>query len=200
MESPTQHRGVAIEDPRNAGPISHFRPRVPTRAEIRARLTAVSHKSPEAIEADIDALERRVRDRPEPSEPPMSQSWDSVANPWFSLGAHPELIKALWSADDSLPQRCRWVFWARPALVHPLTGVVFALAIGTMGWAIRLPTPILEAAEPSSAVAVISEGPGAPFDIRTAGAEWRLVRSTDWLERWIGASYHFAGLAAQTDT
>ena len=48
--------------------------------------------------------------------------------------------------DDTLPQKCRWVFWGRPSLVHPDTGVVFAVAFGTIGIVLRLSPEAIEAA------------------------------------------------------
>lgn len=44
------------------------------------------------------------------------------------LGTHPDIIERLWDLDA---QPCRWVFWAKPSLVHPQTGVVFAVGFGT---------------------------------------------------------------------
>ena len=72
---------------------------------------------------------QRIARGPIAPDPRVSKSLDAVSDPWYGLGTHPDVVEALWDMDDSLPQRCRWVFWGGPALVHPETGVVFAIGI-----------------------------------------------------------------------
>src|SRR6266702_5035584 len=111
------HRGVAVDDPRNAGPIEFFRPKPVTRESLRQTLTEITgDKDPADVEARIEETMQRIARGPIAPDPPVSQSLDAVADPWYGLGTHPDIIEALWDMDDSLPQRCRWVFWGGPAL------------------------------------------------------------------------------------
>jgi len=61
----------------------------------------------------------------------------------------------------SLPQRCRWVFWGKPSLVDPQTGVLFAVGFGSRlrqsasapsGIVMRLPPDVLAGAAPDQAL------------------------------------------------
>ena len=188
-----QHRGVAIDDPRNAGPIAFFAPKQVTRESARQRLTvAMRGKSTAEVEAAVDRVLDKIARGPIRTDSPVSQSLADVADPWYGLGTHPDIIESMWKLDDELPQRCRWVFWGRPALVHPDTGVVFAVGIGTIGRVIRLPPQVLEAADPRHANTVMTGNPGQTFDIGPAGAEWRFVLPQAPAAAWCRAAYDFA--------
>jgi hypothetical protein len=140
-----QHRGIAVGDPRNAGPIAFFAPKKVTRESARQSLTAAMRgKSAADVEAAVDRLFVKIARGPIRPDPPISQSLEEVADPWYGLSTYPDIIRILWKLDDGLPQRCRWVFWGRPALLHPDTGIVFAVGIGNIGHAIRLPPQVLE--------------------------------------------------------
>ena len=57
---------------------------------------------------------------------------DSTLDPYKELGSHPDSVERIW--DDlgtALSPASRQIVCDNPALVHPLTGVVFALAFGT---------------------------------------------------------------------
>ena len=145
--------GVALDDSRSAGPIAFFAPKEVTRESLRQTLTvAMRGKSLADVEAAVDRVLDKIARGPIRPDPPVSQSLGEVADPWYGLGTRPDIIEIMWNLDDTLPQRCRWVFWGRPALVHPDTGVVFAVGIGNIGHAIRLPTQVLEAADPPAHV------------------------------------------------
>jgi hypothetical protein len=128
--------------------------------------------------------------------PPVSQSLSEVADPRYGLSTHPDIVEIMWKLDDELPQRCRWVFWGRPALVHPETGVVFSVGFGTIGHLMRLPPQVLEAAAPQRARTVVSGNPGQTFDISPAGPEWRFVSLHAREAQWCRAAYEFAGILA----
>lgn len=50
----------------------------------------------------------------------------------IDLGTHYDLIDHLWQNSNSrLPSDCCWIVAFRPALVHPRSGVAFAIARGT---------------------------------------------------------------------
>jgi hypothetical protein len=183
----SHHRGVSETDPRNDGPIAFFRPPDVTLAYLRQRLGAVfSHETPEQLDARArrfmaDLAERRAR-----PDPPLSQPLEAAADPWFGLGVHPEIISKLWRLNDSLPQSSRWLVWGHPALVHPKAGVIFAVAIGTLGIAARLPSELREGA------AVLKFNFRRNYDIRPVGPEWRFLPPGDDATA-IRAAYDFAG-------
>ena len=192
-----RHRGVLVDDPRNAGPVAFFAPKQVTRESARQTLTvAMRGKRPAEVEAVVDRLLDKIRQGPIRRDPPVSQSLGEVADPVYGLGTRPDIIEIMWKLDDALPQRCRWVFWGRPALVHPDTGVVFAVGMGTIGHVIRLPPPVLEAADPRYVRTIVSGNPGQTFDISPAGPEWRFVSACPQEAQWCGAAYEFAGTSA----
>src|SRR5579859_4002209 len=188
------HRGVAVDDPRNAGPIEFFRPKAVTRESLRLRFTAIlGDKHPADVESRIEQTMHTISRGPIAPDQPVSQSLSAVANPWLSLGTHPDIVEALWHLDDDLPQRCRWVFWGGPSLVQPDTGVVFAVGIGTIGIVFRLPPRVIASADPQVAT-VIQKFNGVPtFDIGPAGPEWRLIRHAAPPHLWCRAAYESAG-------
>jgi hypothetical protein len=189
-----QHRGIAVGDPRNAGPIAFFAPKKVTRESARQTLAAAMRgKSAADVEAAVDRLLDKIGRGPIRPEPPISQSLEEVADPWYGLSTHPDIISILWKLDDGLPQRCRWVFWGRPALLHPGTGVVFAVGIGNIGHAIRLSPQVLEEADPRHATTVVSRNPGQTFDIGPADSEWRFILPPAPEAAWCRAAYDFAG-------
>ena len=193
VNPPLAHRGVAADDPRNAGPVDHFRPRPVTRQSARAML-APYHRDEAELEAKIDALLQRIASVPNRPEPPLSQPLEAVANPWFGLSTHPDIIEELWKLDDGLPRRCRWVLRGRPALVHPETGVIFAVGVGTLGMVMRLPGSVLATADPACASVTAGGNPGRTFDISDAGPEWRFVGRNAPKAEWTRAAFEFASV------
>jgi hypothetical protein len=188
------HRGVALDDPRNAGPIAFFASKPVTRESATQSLTiAMRGRSAAAVEAAVDRLFDKIARGPVRPDPPVSQSLEEVADPRYGLGTRPDIIDILWRLDDALPQRCRWVFWGRPALVHPDTGVVFAVGTGTIGHVIRLPPRVLEAANPRHLRTVVTGNPGQTFDIGPAGPAWRFISLPAPETAWRCAAYDFAG-------
>ena len=187
------HRGVAADDPRNARPIDFFRPMAATRASALARLAPYyRRRSLDELEAAVDALMRRIETGPIRPDPPLSQPLEAAPDPWFGLSTHPDIVEEMWAADDALPTRCRWLLWGRPALVHPTTGVAFAIGVGSIGWAARLPEAILANAAPAEAAASVARPPAEPFDIGPAGPAWRfLLRAAPRLA-WVRAAFDLA--------
>jgi hypothetical protein len=193
MGQSASHKGVTAEDPRNGLPIEHFRPRPVDRAAIVAALAPyVLKKGAAELQRQVDAAASRIANAPHRPDPPLSQPLEAVADPLYGLGVHPDIIEDMWKLDDTLPQRCRWVFWGRPALVHPQTGVVFAVGVGTLGFALRLPPNVLETADPDWASLSAGRRPARPVDIGGMGPEWRFIRPRAPKQAWTREAYDFA--------
>ena len=166
------HAGINAEDPRNAGIVGYLKPEPVTLESVVRRLGRVSEdKTDTEIRAQATQLLRTIESKPHRPAPPLSQPVEQAPHPWFGLGTHPDLIEALWKLDGSLPERCRWLLWGYPALVHPRSGVVFGVARGTIGLFLRLPEEVL-ADEDTKAPATVGPLP----DARSALSDWRLIR------------------------
>jgi hypothetical protein len=184
--NPAPHRGVETGDPRNAGIIAHFRPPEMTREHLRARFARMRPaESAEAVEARVEAFLADIAARPMAPPPPVSQGLDQVADRRYGLSTHPDLVERLWRLDGGLPQSCRWVVWGYPALVHPRTGMIFALAFGTIGLVARLPADRREEASTHPRPRENAH------DIAPAGPEWRFLAG-EGEEDLIRAAYDFA--------
>src|ERR1700730_15090394 len=62
------HRGVVVDDPRNAGPLAFFAPKEETRETLRHRLTVVMRgKSPTDVEAAVNRVLYKIARGPIPS-------------------------------------------------------------------------------------------------------------------------------------
>jgi hypothetical protein len=187
------HRGVAVEHPANAVVIAQMtRPVVIDRPRLIARLEALQAKHPQP--AIARSLERLRNNIPDPPKPP-SQAPEEV-DP-MQLGTHPDIIERLWKIGRALPTNCAWVAWRQPVLAHSVTGVIFGLGIGTLGYALRLP----------AAAGAEAEAAGSKRERRYRGSEGEAVLSlteygADWWfgtwrdeedRRWTRAAYDYFG-------
>ena len=69
------HRGVAEDDPRNAGPVAFFRPKAVTRESVRRLLSrSLRGASPADIEMRVDKITTRIAAGHVKPSPPLSQS------------------------------------------------------------------------------------------------------------------------------
>jgi hypothetical protein len=190
------HPGVSTDDPRNAGVIEYFRPKPVTRERVLRTLAAASRGKPASdVLMRGERLLEKIARGPVGADPPLSQSLSEVSDPWFGLGTHPDIIEAMWRLDDSLPIRCRWVMWGRPALVHPESGIVFAVGFGTIGFVLRLSPDTLKSADPEVASVTKRGNPGQTYDIGLAGPEWRFIAPGPSAFKWCRDAYDFAGKA-----
>lgn len=92
---------------------------------------------------------------------------------YYRAGSHPEIVARVWDAlGDPLPLDCRLRVCGSPALVHPVTGVVFALAMGTQ-YALRLPGDLAEVAIAAGARRSTTWSNGVVFEVQVEfGMEW----------------------------
>jgi hypothetical protein len=177
------HAGVSTDDPRNAGPIAFFRPEDLTREQLKTRIEAIAARVENAA-TKAQILERAAKVDDQAFRPPAPLCVAPGAFAWreIAYAAHPDLVDAIREANAALPQDCLCLLWGRPALVHPKTGVIFAVAVGSIGILARLPARY----QPSARK--IPSG----FDPAGAGPDWRLVDLRD--DAWGAAAYaHAAG-------
>ena len=72
-----------------------------------------------------------LSERARPGTTAFALPGDSV-DPYYELGSHPDVVSRLWDElGEVLPLDCRGVVYGRPGLVHPGSGVVLALGLGT---------------------------------------------------------------------
>jgi hypothetical protein len=71
---------------------------------------------------------RKVRD----PNTPLIAAADSVEDPSSKQGSHPDVVGWLWGRiGDQLPIECQFLVCSTPALVHPRSGVVLGITLGT---------------------------------------------------------------------
>lgn len=69
---------------------------------------------------------------------PLIEPATASKSTWHT-GSHPDIVEYLWnSAAQRLPPACRALVCGTPALVSPVSGVIFAAALGTE-YGLRLP-------------------------------------------------------------
>lgn len=111
------------------------------------------------------------------------------------LGAHPDVVERLWEVlNDTLPADARCLVFDGPALVHPGTGTILAVVLGT-SYALRLQPADLAAAVSAGAELVHTyRSVGVTLDLpSTFGADWAFGSWDDREGNWLLASYRAAG-------
>ena len=125
---------------------------------------------------------------------PQSVAPESVLDPYYRLGTHPDLVARLWDEITvRLPVDCRWVVYSTPVLAHPQTGIVFAFAGGTHSYALRLPEHARLEAVRAGATRVHSYTGGSTLDLSEIGQEWIFGNWFPGESDWCVAAYEFAG-------
>jgi hypothetical protein len=119
---------------------------------------------------------------------------DQVERPYESLGTHPDLVTRLWDElGKGLPEDCRAVFFGTPALIHPVSGIVFAFAGGTQTYAFRLPQPDRDNALEAGASRVMRYPAGGSLDLKNIGEEWVFGWWYSMEDAWCHSAFTFAG-------
>jgi hypothetical protein len=190
------HCGITLEHPANAGVIARMtRPHViADRPGLIRSLEKLQAMHPSAaIARAIFKLQNNIPDPPiPPSEAPGS------VDP-MRLGAHPDILERLWKIGRKLPTDCAWVAFRRPVLAHSATGVIFGLAVGTLGYALRLPPECARDAQMAGAKQTLSGlGPkkADTYSLTDYGPDWWFgVWCEDEDRRWSQAAYvHFGAM------
>ena len=123
-----------------------------------------------------------------------------VEDPYYKLGAHPDLVEWFWNGlSRKLPMQCNWIVYGTPALVHPARGIIFGFAGGTHTYALRLPEPLREAALQVGAKRIhkYPEYPGlgiaaSELNLDDIGPEWFFGGWRQEEVDWCLAAYRFA--------
>ena len=136
-------------------------------------------------------LARAKRDVPEYA------AWDSVQNPYYRCGCHPEIVERIWDQiGKALPGDCRCLITGIPALAHPASGVILAIGIGTQ-YGLRLPPASTGDAINAGAKTTTKWSGGNVMDInRELGDDWIFGA---WLENeiaWCKTAYAMFDRAA----
>lgn len=108
----------------------------------------------------------------------------------WHLGTHPDVVERLWDVlDAALPESGRCVMYGSPALVHPASGVVVAVGIGTQ-YALRLlPDDRASAIEAGAEVVHTFQTSGGTLDLAAAfGPDWVFGAFDDREPAWLAAA------------
>ncbi len=104
---------------------------------------------------------------------PVYSAWDSVENPYYRCGCHPEIVERLWEQlGAALPSDCRCLVHLIPALVQPRSGVILATGLGTQ-YGVRVPAALVSSALAAGAKTQTTWSGGKTMDIQQdLGADW----------------------------
>lgn len=122
------------------------------------------------IPANALVLHYLAKDRPGPAP---AERPDAFPNAYLGLGCHPDIVERIWDQlGRALPVDCRYVVWKTPALVHPGSGLILALGMGTQ-YALRLSAADHAAAVRAGLRASTTWAGGKTTDLpATLGPDW----------------------------
>jgi hypothetical protein len=126
--------------------------------------------------------------------PVTLESPGSVADPYMTLGSHPDIVSRIWDElGAKIAPATRVVFCRNPALIQPTTGIVFGLAMGTQ-YGLQLPEGMAAEAVRAGAKTHNRWSGGPETDIReTLGPDWIFG---GWLTQeleWCRKAFQFYG-------
>ena len=119
---------------------------------------------------------------------------ESTRDPYMSLGSHPDIVSRIWKdINAELDSDCRLILCGTPALVHPVTGMILAVALGTQ-YCLHLPVPLMEAALAAGVKTTTKWSGGRVTDVASEfGDGWIFGK---WLNDeigWCREAYQFFG-------
>ena len=106
-------------------------------------------------------------------EPKCVGPWEVGPDPYMASGSHPDVVSRVWDEiGSSLPEDCKCRVGYSPALVHPRTGLLLAVAMGTQ-YALRLPSDLRQTALNAGLKTSTVWGLKHHFDLSASlGSEW----------------------------
>ena len=125
---------------------------------------------------------------------------ESVDDPYYNLGTHPDLVSWLWDElTTKLPEVCKWVVYGAPVLVNPKSGIIFGFAGGTHTYALRLP-PAERGAAIKAGCKRVWKYPAFPelqikpseLKLDDFGEEWMFGQFQACEKDWCLAAYEFS--------
>jgi hypothetical protein len=113
----------------------------------------------------------------------------------WEAGSHPDVVERVWDQlGKSLPPESHRVVCGTPALVHPESKVVIAIAIGTQ-YAMRLPTAVVQSAAGNAKIETTWSG-GGSLNVRDElGPNWILGSYSREEEVWCQQAFEEYGLS-----
>lgn len=99
--------------------------------------------------------------------------WELGPEPYLRSGCHPDVVERLWKElGGILPRDCRCRIGSNPALAHPISRLIFGVAIGTQ-YAIRVPAECMKEASALGLKTSTAWGGNERFDLAaTFGPGW----------------------------
>ena len=125
---------------------------------------------------------------------------DVLPDPYLELGTHPDLVGYLWRDTTKLVDvDCRWIVYGAPALICPISGVIFGFAEGTMTCALRLPLTEHAAALAAGFSKIVAYKAQPRLNIQeteivasTIGPEWLFHFHVKDMGYWGSVAYNLA--------
>ena len=189
------HVGIAIDHPLNAQILAALTAR-PSDEERLAAIRSLEQMLAQRRSPILEKSLQKLRDNK--PDPPLAASQSPDGVNVMSLGALPEIVEDLWGLGRALPTDCRWVAYRRAVLAHSRTGIIFGLAVGTFGIALRLPeeaAPLAEAAGATREWTYKAAQGQKTFSALTYGPDWWLFRPGRDASAAAGAAYNSCGAA-----
>ena len=121
---------------------------------------------------------------------PLLASPDSVKDAYYGQGSHPDVVERVWDQlAKSLPRDCRCLVFGTPVLVHPSSGIIFAICNGSQ-YNLRLTSAGLHEAIAQGVKTVTRWSSGQEMNAsEVLGADWVFGMWSIEELRWCQAIY-----------
>ena len=132
----------------------------------------------------------RYLDRDAKSEKPQLASPESVKDAYYGQGSHPDIVARVWDQlGRSLPLDSRCLVHGTPVLVHPGSGIIFAICNGTQ-YNLRLAPAGLHEALVQGAKTVTRWSGGQEMNaVEVLGPDWVFGLWSNDEPRWCHEMY-----------
>ena len=112
-------------------------------------------------------------------------------DPYYEAGCHPEVVGWMWERlSKKLPPESRCLVYGTPCIVHPASGILLAVGMGT-SYVIRLLTEFLPAAAEMGCTPRHTWGDGRVTDLSLEyGAGWVFGSYSRESVEWCRATFH----------